>query len=86
MRMMPPAQSSVLKAKRKYGPAAGAQAWGLGRGLESVSASALGSELESVSESESESVSVSVSVSVSALESALRIPAVDLTAAVSVQE
>jgi hypothetical protein len=57
MRMMPPAQSSVLKAKRKYGPAAEAQAWGLGRGLESVSA--LGSELESVSESELESESVS---------------------------
>ena len=71
MRMMPPAQSSVLKAKRKYGPAAGAQAWGLGRGLESVSASALGSELESVSESELESESVSALELGSELESAL---------------
>ena len=56
----------------------------------SVSESESESESVSVSVSVSESVSVSVSVSVSALESALasalRIPAVDLTAAVSVQE
>jgi hypothetical protein len=43
---MPPAQSSVLKAKRKYGPAAQAQAWGLGRGLESASELGLALELE----------------------------------------